>query len=218
MKAVPHPLTDSVVGIWFVNLVVRATAPHVHRQATHRVSMRLSGVVHVLHRFCVCGVVLTLPCWWRFSIHEARWSACWNTHEEKRATNIQIRGDWAEFCERLGFSNVAEFVPPCFCCAVPRANLYDATGASVFSSPHLLNDDVGCHGACERCELLVRVTQDHHRRLSLLLRYDKRQKGARGLSLAAPFHELELRAGDRLEPCSDLPDVGASFSIPSFAS
>ena len=62
----------------------------------------------------------------------------------------------------------------------------------------------------------MRVTQDQHRRLCLLLRYGKRQKGARGLSLVATFSELKLKAGDRLEPCSDFPDVGAFFCILSF--
>ena len=71
------------------------------------------------------------------------------------------------------------------------------------------------HRACERCEVLVRVTQDQHRRLCLLLRNDKRQKGAHGLSLV-PFAELELKAGDRLEPCSDLSDAGAFFFLSSF--
>ena len=62
----------------------------------------------------------------------------------------------------------------------------------------------------------MRVTQDQHRRLCLLLRYDKRQKGALGLSLVAPLPELKLKDGDRLEPCSDLLDVGAFFRISSF--
>ena len=62
----------------------------------------------------------------------------------------------------------------------------------------------------------MRVTQDQHRRLCLLLCYDKRQKGARGSSLVAPFPELWLKAGDRLELCSDLPNVGAFFCISSF--
>ena len=46
--------------------------------------------------------------------------------------------------------------------------------------------------------------------------YDKRQKDARGLSLAAPFPELKLIAGDRFGTCLDLPDVGAFFRISSF--
>ena len=137
---------------------------------------------------------------------------------KNRAACIQIRGDWAEFCERLGIPTWQSSYRPRFCCAVSRASLYNATGATVFSFPHPLNDDVDYHRACERCELLVRVTQDQHRRLCLLLRYDKRQKGARNLSLVAPFPELKFKAGDRLEPCSDLPDLGAFFSILVFPS
>ena len=135
---------------------------------------------------------------------------------KKRAACIQVRGDLAEFCERLDFPTWQSSYRPCFRCAVPRAALYDATGASVFSCPHPLNDGVDYHLACEGCELLVRVTQDQQRRLCLLLHYDKRQKGARGLSLVAPFPELKLKAGDRLELCSNLPDVSAFFRISSF--
>ena len=133
-------------------LVVRATAPHVHRQETHRVSMRLSGVVHVLHRFCVCRVVLTLRSAVSARFRFRACPTCWNTHEESSCC-IQIRGDWAEFCDRLGFPAWQSSYRSCFCCAVPRASLYDATGASVFSFPHPLNDDVDYHQACERCEL-----------------------------------------------------------------
>ena len=91
--------------------------------------------------------------------------------------------------------------------------MYDATATSVFSFPYPVNDDVDYHRARERCELLVRATQDQHRRLCLVLRYDKRQNGARGSSLAASFPELKLKAGDRLEPCSDHLDVGGSSAF-----
>ena len=57
------------------------------------------------------------------------------TRMKKRAACIQIRGDWAKFCERLGFPTWQSSYRPCFCCAASRASLYDATGASVFSCP-----------------------------------------------------------------------------------
>ena len=46
--------------------------------------------------------------------------------------------------------------------------------------------------------------------------YDRRQKGASGLSLAAPFPELKLKAGERVELCSDFPDIGALLRTSSF--
>ena len=111
---------------------------------------------------------------------------------------------------------MAESVPPVLLLRSVAIQLVRCHWCQRFSFPHLLNDDVDYHQACGRCELLVRVTQDQHRRLCLLPRYDKRPKGARGLSLVAPFPELKLKAGDRLELCSGLPDVGAFFSISSF--
>ena len=208
-------------------LVVRATARHVHRQETHRVSMRLSGrctyhTVSVFVEWCLRCVADGVFPWARHDGapflpgSDSVRAQLPGTRMKKRAACIRIRGDWAEICERRGFPTWQSSYCPCFCCAVPRDSLCDATGASVFVFAPLLNDDVDCHGACERCELLVRVTQGQHRRLCLLLRYDKRQKGAGGLSLAAPFAELKLKAVGRLELCSDFPDVCAFFRISSF--
>ena len=227
MDAMPYSLTDSVVGIWLVNLLSgqRHTMCIVRKRIVCQCGCRgwctyytVCVFVEWCERCLADGVFPStrhdgapfLP------DSDSERAQLAGTRVKKRAACIQIRGDWAEFCERLGFPTWQSSYRPCFCCAASRASLYDATGASVFSFPHPLNDDVDYHRACERRELLVRVTQDQHRRLCLLLRYDKRQKGARGLSLAAPFPELKLKTGDRLEPCSDLPDVGAFFRISSF--
>ena len=50
-------MTDSVVGIWLVNLLSRQP----HSMCTVRTNIVLE-VVHVLHGFCVCGEVLTVLC------------------------------------------------------------------------------------------------------------------------------------------------------------
>ena len=223
----PYSLTDSVVGIWLVNLLSRQRHPMcIVRKRI--VCQGGCGEWYAYYTVCVfvewclrCLADVVFPSTKHDGApflpdSDSERAQLGGTHIKKRAACIQIRGDCAEFCERLGFPTWQSSYRPCFCCTVPRADLHDATGANVFSSPHLLNDDVDYQWACERCELLVRVTQDQHRRLCLLLRYDKRQKGARGLSLAALVSELKLKAGDRLAPCSGLPDVGAFFRISSF--
>ena len=149
--------------------------------------MRLSGVVHVLHRFVFvewCFRCLADGVFHPRGTMERH--VCQTTTQnapdllEHAQRTAQLASKSAEFCERLGFPTWQSSYSPCFFCAVPRDSLYDATGASVFSFPHALNEDVDYQWACGRCELLVRVTQDQHRRLCLLLRYDKRQNGARG--------------------------------------
>ena len=49
---------------------------------------------------------------------------------KNRAACSQIRGDWAGFCERLGFPTWQSSCRLYFTCAVPRDSLYDATGAN----------------------------------------------------------------------------------------
>ena len=44
----------------------------------------------------------------------------------------------------------------------------------------------------------------------------KTPKRCSRFKLGGAFSELKLKAGDRLEPCSDLPDVGAFFHVSSF--
>ena len=189
MDAVPYSLTDSVVGTWLVNLLPGQRHPMciVRKRIVCQCGCLVRCTYYTVSVFvewclrCLADGVFPstrhdgasfLP---DSDSERARLAG---TRMKNRAVCIQIRGDWAEFCERLGFPTWQRSYRPCFCCAVPRGGLYDATGASVFSFPHPLNDGVDHHRACERCELLVRVTQGQHRRLCLSLRHDKRQKGA----------------------------------------
>ena len=113
MDAVPYSLTDSVVGIWLVNLS-SGNASCVNT---------VVGVVHVLHRFCVCEVVLRCladgvfpstrhdgaPLLPDSDSERAQFAGI---RVKNRAACTQIRGDWAEFLRETWLSNVAEFVPP----------------------------------------------------------------------------------------------------------
>ena len=63
--------------------------------------------------------------------------------------------------------------------------------------------------AAARCEIRVTLTKTHHSALRSLLMYDRRKKGAcGGRGLTANYPPLLLLAGDRLEPCAELSDVG----------
>ena len=116
------------------------------------------------------------------------------TRMEKRAACIQVRGDWAEFCERLRFPTWQSSYRPCICCALRRDSLYGATGASGFSIPHALNDDVGYRRACERCELLVRLTQDQHRRLCLFAALRQAPEGCSRFQLGGAVPRTEAHS------------------------
>jgi hypothetical protein len=64
--------------------------------------------------------------------------------------------------------------------------------------------------ACRRCERHVVVnTQQLRDRIAAELYFDKRTSGSRGRALRVDIPELNLQAGDRLEPSVGCPDTGA---------
>ena len=70
--------------------------------------------------------------------------------------------------------------------------------------------------ACRACEKLVVLTRELHRSIRNSLKYDKRRDGSRGRCTTKDFPSVDLRKGDRLEPCAELPDVGAFELIDVF--
>eukprot|EP00969_Alexandrium_andersonii_P311087 13745657-Alexandrium_andersonii.AAC.1 len=49
-----------------------------------------------------------------------------------------------------------------------------------------------------------------------LLRFDKRSSGGKGLCLVSDVPSLKLRAGDRLEPSAELPDIGRFSTLKEY--
>ncbi len=127
---------------------------------------------------------------------------------------LRIKGDWEEFCSRLGFPNWASSLRPCFCCAASGDDLFDVSEVSVLSLHWHLNTTEDYEIACSRCEIWVIVADvDMRNLLGHLLDYDKRKDGQRGRCLTADIPSLSLLAQDRLEPSCDLMDVGDFESI-----
>ena len=71
--------------------------------------------------------------------------------------------------------------------------------------------------SCARCEIIVNLNQRTKALVFAHLRYDKRSTGSRGRCLTGPAPTLGLLAGDRLEPCFALPNVGAleTLAVPT---
>jgi hypothetical protein len=120
-------------------------------------------------------------------------------------------------CERVGFPTWASGTRPCFCRAASGEQLFDVSGI------HLewhLNTDEEYDAACSRCEVWVEITEALRREILPLLAYDRRRHGANGRALYRVTDTLSaigLRAGDRLEPCETLQDVGLfeSMALPA---
>jgi len=223
MDAVPYSLTDSVWGIWAINIICGT------RHLVAALRKRL---------FCRCGcrgwhtifpVLLSLR-WSLASLAEGIWplhrhdGAPFNATDGWRSTLagapmkmvcclIQIKGDWDEFCGHLGLPTWRSSLRPCFLCAGSGESLCDPRGATAEGdSPWPTNDDEDYERACERCEMWKTLeTAEMHARVKAALRYDKRPQGSRGRCLASEIPELDLEIGDRLEPFIGLIDVGAGF-------
>ena len=110
---------------------------------------------------------------------------------------------------RLGFPK-SSGKSPCFCCAGSGEDLFDLSEVSVLSLPWPTNDSRDYDEACRRCEIWV-LLQDTAARdyIVSLLEYDRRQGGQHGRVLTQDVPYFSLKARDRLEPCTALPDIGA---------
>ena len=120
---------------------------------------------------------------------------------------VYLKADLAEFAHTVAFPSTAHNTHPCFLCWCKRDGLVRFDGWTVLSVPWPLKSFQQYKEACEKCEIWRTVNENHYRDLCALLVYDKRPGGGRGLALRSDFAALNLRRGDRVEPCHELPDV-----------
>jgi hypothetical protein len=124
-----------------------------------------------------------------------------------RAVCVFLKGDWAEFCERLGFPTWKPGLRPCFCCSASPDQFLSAAGVSLEAGPWRVNADDDYEETCAKCEVKVSVDRQGRDLLWRLLRYDKRKDGSHGRALIQDVLSYRLLAGGRLEPCSGLRNV-----------
>ena len=127
----------------------------------------------------------------------------------------QVKGDWAEFSHTFGFPSWKHSEYPCLFCRADRDSMYAFDN---LDEPGLPWDTIGMEEyevACRRCERHVVIRSEEQRaRIVEQLYYDKRAAGSRGRSLKAGIPELQLKAGDRLEPNTTLCDVADFEQLP----
>jgi hypothetical protein len=127
-----------------------------------------------------------------------------------RGAIVRFKGDWSEFCEILGLPTWASNTRPCFTCNALPDKWCNPEGVSVLSFPWHVNEDADYEVACSRAELWARLTEPIRLQLIPPMSYDRRHHGPHGRTIGAVTEDLAalgLKAGDRLEPCSTLPDV-----------
>ena len=85
--------------------------------------------------------------------------------------------------------------------------MYSVSGCSPLGLRWPCNDDFEYDRACARCEVHVRIPDEATKKL-IVLRYDKRSSGSRGRAVVMDVPALGLKANDRLEPSTELADIG----------
>ena len=133
-----------------------------------------------------------------------------------RSAVLYLKGDWSEYSATLGFPSWTSAIRPCFACNGSGEGLYAIAGASPLGLPFRCNEEGEYEEACSRCELIAVLDRASHATIKSLLKYDRRQDGSRGRALMQPVQSFGLMAGDRLEPCAWLPDVGGFDNVATF--
>ena len=224
MDAAPYSLTDSCLGIWIECLVS---------------NRRFCIALIRKRRVCQCGCRGWCTYWqildWIHycfkALAEQRWpmrrhdGSDWLPQDCIRSSQagsllnmsgalIQLRGDWSEFCERLGYPTWKSSRRPCLSCACDHGNWWDLSGCTPLGLPWHCNSHEDVDLACSRCEVWVTLDEEQVRQVRAALKYDKRKAGNLGRCLRRDFKLLGLEQGDRLESNPSLRDTGDFGSIP----
>ena len=227
IDAVPYSNTDSVIGVWFVNMVS---------------GRRYLSAVIRKSKLCKCGcrgwcsvyAIFSMVRWSLECLAIGRFPAMrhdntpWTEQDDKRASMsgaqmvmrcalIFLKGDWAEYASTLGFPSWADNLRPCFGCNISRDDLTLHEGVGPLQSPWRNNEEGDYNDACQRCERTVALDASAHQSIiDAGLQYDKRRDGSKGRRLLEHVPRLGLCAGDRLEPSVLLPNVAKFESLNAF--
>ena len=214
LDGVAYSNSDSVVGIFAMNLITgrRWLLGAVRKRLTCRCGCRgwdtWWDVMSFLHwSLTATGQGLYPDRRHDGGVLDPRRQALAGKQMKFKGAVIQLRGDWAEFCERFGYPTCSHLYRPCFCCAGNRENMYNPVGLSLRSTPWHVNSDSDYDIACAACEIWIDLTAETHAMVKAALFYDKRGHGNKGRCLAYDVAPLNLKAGDRLEVWEGLRDV-----------
>ena len=133
-----------------------------------------------------------------------------------RSCLLFIKGDWAEYSHTFGLAAWNTRLAPCPFCLTTTEHMYRFGDHTLHSSPWGRAGHEEYDAACNACERRVVLSADHHKALRPLLMYDRRKDGALGRCLTRDYEPLQLKAGDRLEPCAELSDVAEFETLHSF--
>ena len=192
LDGVPYSHTDSVCGLWVLNIVEgsRVLIATIRKRICCRCGCKGWDTFPLFVWPRHCFQYMAAGCYpaarhdgepW--TKRDRRRQALAGTPFSRRSVLIQLRGDWAEICERIGMPNWGSHTRPCPACAVPPDQMYNLAGASVARLPFHVNTHADWERACSNCEMKVLITHENVKLMVSLLRFDKRKTGALGRSL-----------------------------------
>ena len=129
---------------------------------------------------------------------------------------LRCNGDWMEAVTTLGFPSWKDGTHSCYSCNAVGPMMYELIGAGPLGLPCRCNEEQDYEEACRRCEIDVILSGTSHSLLCSHLKYDKKKDGSQGLALSWDIPSVGLLAGDRVEPCAFLNDVGDFFQLTIF--
>lgn len=217
IDAVPYSQTDSVIGVWSVNMVTghRCLLAVIRKKRTCDCGCRGWCTFHSLFHWLEWSFAALARGKMPAARHDGR--VLLNSDDGRKelagqntviACLLLLKGDWSEYATTLGFPACGDGVRPCFGCNCADGTMFQTLGLTMREEPWRNNVAGDYAAACERCEIWVDVDRAAHSRILGLLKYNKSRDGPRGRALTADVRELGLREGDRLEPSAELLDVG----------
>jgi hypothetical protein len=219
LDAVPYSQTDSVLGCWGLNVLTgrRFLFSVIRKRHVCRCGCRgwcTYNVLFMLTRWSLESLALGV---WPAVRHDGsgfRLSDSWRASKAGQTMPfnfacIYVKGDWAEHAHTLGLPAWNDGLRPCFACVSYGPDLYVGAQNDGDSLRWHCNEPGDFEAACARCEIVVAIdTIAQRSRIADVLRYDKRPAYGLGRTLGADLLEFGLAVHDRIEPSSDLPDVG----------
>ena len=218
LDAVPYSHDDSVMGIWAVCVITEE---------------RLLLAIIRSRSLCKCGcrgwcTMWEVHSWLAWSVQalsegvypsrrhdhlefdsddDAARAALSGTDIGMRFCLLYIKGDWSEFSKTFALPNWQDSLRPCIDCNTAPADMPRPEGSTIDALVWQDNSEASYFEACDRAEIVVTITREHHDAIRGLLQADKRKQGNHGLCFRADYAPLRLESGDRLEPSTALRDV-----------
>jgi hypothetical protein len=228
LDGVPYSISDSVIGIWLVNLLTgrRYLSVAIRKKLLCDCGCRgwcsLYRIFKFIHWWCVALAEGANPS----TRHDQR---PWTPLDPVRSANagaalrfraciLFTKGDWVELATSLGIPSHNDGLIPCFKCNASSISMCVCAGCTPAGLVWRLNQEGEYDDACARCDFVVTLDAVEHASVNGLLDDDKRPSGSLGRALLRSFFVggKQLLKGDRLEPCAAVPTIEQLASVTIF--